>query len=145
MTSPKEHKTNVLGFTGTREGMTEAQKESVRELMSSLNPRLFVHGDCVGADADAHTIARSLGLVIAMRPCTLRNYRAYSQGASKEYPPEPPLDRNRKIVEESSILMATPKGFHEEARGGTWYTINYARKMKTPVIIVFPDGSADVK
>lgn len=29
---------------------------------------------------------------------------------------------------------------HEQKQGGTWYTINYARKVKKDLIIIFPDG-----
>jgi hypothetical protein len=38
-------------------------------------------------------------------------------------------------------MIATPKGFTEEARGGTWFTIRYARSKNKPLIIVYPDGS----
>lgn len=131
----------VIGFTGTREGMTPRQKATVLRLFIENMPFTFVHGDCVGADDNAHDLAIRVGAPVVQRPCTLTSQRAFGAGAKKVYPPKPPLDRNREIVTGSDLMIATPKGFVEEQRGGTWYTIRYARQTETPLIIVWPDGS----
>lgn len=131
----------VIGFTGTREGMTHRQKATVLRLFIENMPFTFVHGDCVGADDNAHDLAIRVGAPVVQRPCTLTSQRAFGAGAKKVYPPKPPLDRNREIVTGSDLMIATPKGFVEEQRGGTWYTIRYARQTETPLIIVWPDGS----
>jgi hypothetical protein len=47
--------------------------------------------------------------------------------------------RNRDIVDETDMLIATPATKKET--GGTWYTINYSRKQKKQRVIVYPDGS----
>jgi hypothetical protein len=49
------------------------------------------------------------------------------------------LARNRDIVDETDMLIATPATKKET--GGTWYTINYSRKQKKKRMIVYPDGS----
>ena len=131
----------IVGFTGTRAGMTAEQIAKVSKIFREAMPFTFVHGDCIGADTDAHHLALKAGAEVIMRPCTLTKQRSFSEGAEKVYPPKPPLDRNREIVADSTLMIATPKGFSEESSGGTWYTIRYARSMKKPLIIVWPDGS----
>jgi len=45
-----------IGFRGTRDGMTDQQKESLRQVLAEYQPDEFHHGDFVGADAEAHEI-----------------------------------------------------------------------------------------
>lgn len=130
-----------LGFTGTRNGMTERQKEVVEALVRTLNPDCAVHGDCVGADTDFHAIvnrvkpdARTIGY-----PSTLVAQRAYNS-LTLVHDPLPPLDRNWLIVDASDRMIACPHGHEEEQRSGTWATVRYARKQMKPLIIVWPDG-----
>ena len=49
--------------------------------------------------------------------------------------------RNRDIVDETDIWIATPATKKE--MGGTWYTINYSHKQKKHRVIVYPDGSIE--
>lgn len=55
------------------------------------------------------------------------------------------LARNRDIVNESGIMLAAPAEMTEQARGGTWYTIKYARKVGKPLVIVLPDGTVTIE
>lgn len=121
--------------------MTPAQRATVYKIFGAAMPFTFVHGDCVGADTDAHGLALRVGAEVIMRPCTLTRQRSFSEGAKKVYPPKSPLDRNREIVTDSTLMLATPQGFEEKSSGGTWYTIRYARSVRKPLIIVWPDGS----
>ena len=43
------------------------------------------------------------------------------------------------------MLSATPGGFKEELRSGTWACVRYARKADRPVHIVWPDGKVNAE
>jgi hypothetical protein len=136
--------TIAIGFTGTRNGMTEAQKTAVHLLLIELfaNPIEIVahHGDCVGADADFHAICREVGVgKIVAHPPDLTVMRAFTN-ADEVRLPRPYLVRNGNIVFESREMIATPSGFAEERRSGTWSTIRKARLKGKSVAIVYPDG-----
>ena len=128
----------VVGFTGTRRGLTEAQAGVLRRLLVGVDE--FVHGDCVGADEAARDIAHDVGVHrIISRPCTIRDMRAWTD-CHVVHIAKPPLVRNRDIVDNVSRLIACPSHDQEEVRSGTWYTIRYARKRNKPIIIITPSG-----
>lgn len=133
-----------IGFTGTRHGMTSIQKKALLTCMSRYLARSsqFMHGDCIGADKEAHSIVRrafpSVHIVIA--PSSNGNLRAYCEGDTVREP-EQPLVRNAQIVYASDRMFACPAEFEEQSRGGTWFTIRVARKAKKPLTIIYPDGS----
>jgi hypothetical protein len=130
-----------IGFTGTQAGMSEHQKETLRRILtaavlSSGDPVMFHHGDCTGADAEAHEIALSVECGIIIHPPMRRIKRAYCQGANEIHPPKEYILRNHDIVDASIGLIAAPKSNQEELRSGTWATIRYARKMNKRVILL---------
>jgi uncharacterized protein YyaL (SSP411 family) len=59
----------VVGFTGTREGMTDAQQASVLRLLLELDPHGIHHGDSVGADAQSHDLPDSYSKNIMKTLC----------------------------------------------------------------------------
>jgi hypothetical protein len=130
-----------MGFTGTRTGMTAHQMRAVQQAMERYGPVAFHHGDCEGADAEAHIIAMRLGIRIVIHPPVDDKHRAFCKGEHEMREPKTHFARNRDIVNETQLLIATPWSTGELDYGGTWYTINYGRKQKAPVIIVWPDGS----
>jgi hypothetical protein len=130
-----------IGFTGTRRGLTPLQINALRDQIVALGADWFHHGDCVGADAVAHSLARVLGLRVSIHPPTDPRQRAFCEGADRVCPEEPYLDRNHRIVRETDVLIACPGERQEVLRGsGTWSTVRYARKQGRPVIIVLPEG-----
>jgi hypothetical protein len=136
-----------IGFTGTRLGLTQKQKETVEYLLRCLANKYisywqyFRHGDCVGADAEAHQIALNLDYRILIHPPIKSVDRAYCSDYFSLLPKDDYLKRNRCIVDKSAMVIAAPKDNNQE--GGTWYTINYARKVRVPLRIVYADGSFD--
>lgn len=56
----------ILGFTGTRRGMTTAQKVALRSAIAGATT--LVHGDCLGADDEAAAIAAEVGIPCVSRP-----------------------------------------------------------------------------
>lgn len=139
-----------VGFTGTQKGMTDRQRETVKRLLSAASdinmfwkPDVFHHGDCIGADEQADEIARGYGYEIVVHPPLRNDKRAFvsSEGVTYREPKEY-LTRNVDIVNETDLLIATPKGFVEEkAYSGTWATIRRAREKGMRLIIVWPDGT----
>lgn len=129
-----------VGFTGTRAGMTEEQRTTLRSLLGELGARTFHHGGCVGSDEQAHQIVRALGgIEVFVYPSNLNRYRAACQG-DITYLPKAPLERNRDIVAACAAMIAAPKEAVEQRRGGTWSTVREAQKASKPVYVIGPDG-----
>lgn len=132
-----------IGFTGTRKGMTDSQKKSFTAFMRAFTERFkcveFHHGDCVGADDDAHMIARTFpNVIIVIHPPTNSSQRAMCKG-DKCHNPFPYLQRNKNIVDASKIVVACPGEIEEQQRSGTWSTIRYARKRAKGTTIIYPE------
>jgi hypothetical protein len=138
-----------IGFTGTRDGMTDKQVSIFNIVIRCFNDSYekigltayFHHGDCIGADALAHHIADGHSIPIVIHPPANSAARAnckpkWSTATWRDS--KPYLDRNRDIVNDCDVLIACPKGYAEERRSGTWATIRYARKCGKPVVILEP-------
>lgn len=129
----------VIGFTGSGRLVRSIQEERLRALLLRLNVAEVHHGDCIHADEACHQVARSLGLRVVLHPPERPDRRAFCK-ADEERPALPYLERNRVIVVESRGLIALPDGYYEVLRSGHWSTVRYARTMKRPIWIIFPDG-----
>lgn len=130
-----------IGFTGTQVGMTAAQRNTFKNLLSALRPSILHHGDCIGADAQAHVLAKSVKTAIVIHPPSDNSKRAYCKGAVATREPKPYLKRNADIVTESEALIAAPKEFDEQLRSGTWATIREAKRQQKVATIIYPDGT----
>ncbi len=141
-----------IGITGTRHGMTEAQRATAIGTLCDVRA-VFHHGCCVGADEQFHWLAFELGTSCVGHPPTDTRLQMalWADGPNMWFePPRPPkgyLDRNEDIVNETSELWAFPyQTQHNEPdsrTGGTWYTIRYALNTGKPVKIFWPDGSIE--
>lgn len=118
-----------IGFTGTREGMSQQQKEQFILKLYELGVTEFHHGDCIGADADAHDIVREFfpGVKIIIHPPDKTKTQAFKSG-DFSHSKKPYIERDRDIVDDTEFLIGAPFG-QEIRRSGTWATIRYARKM----------------
>lgn len=135
-----------IGTTGTRNGMTVEQFNKFTELMIKIadNSVVLHHGDCIGADAEAHDICHHLGMLTYIHPPEKDELRAFKVGTMLAEP-KGYFARNRDIVNESGILYAFPAADFETPKGGTWYTINYARKVNKPIVIIWPNGDDETR
>lgn len=134
----------IIGFTGSRHGMSLEQRvvvEKVCKQIASLDGKhQFHHGDCIGADAEAHDIFKKAGFETHIHPPRLTLRQAHCQG-DVCYPPDDYIPRDRRIVETCEVLIGTPKELKEVLRSGSWATIRHARRTKTKCLIVLRDGT----
>lgn len=140
-----------LGFTGTRDGMTEPQRITVLELIKRFSPREAHHGDCVGADEQFHDLCDQLNpyraedIWIVTHPPRLRTLRAFCEG-HEERPAKDYMPRNFDIVDECEVLIIAPKQERKPAKlkgSGTWQTEDYAERKRREVYIVYPSGKIE--
>jgi len=150
-----------IGFTGTAEGMTDAQVNAVHSRLCQVNEKtdlVFHHGMCEGADEQFDEMLRGIFL-FEVGTCKIIGHPGvtYSGHVWKRGHCHPTdvleekyfIDRNHDIVDETDELWATPKqmntrredGTWTPIRSGTWATIRYAEYRKKPVTIFWPDGT----
>lgn len=137
-----------LGFTGTRLGMTDPQRTTVRRYLSALHGQGFTwlhHGDCVGADEEAHAIWTGLAGMVHVHPGKLPGEpgRAMCQ-ADVVGRVLGPLIRNVEIIETVSALVAAPGTEGEVVRSGTWATVRAALRLGRWVVVCTPSGEHHV-
>ena len=140
----------IWGETGTRGGATRLQIASVGWLWSRYDIKELHDGDCVGVDAQLYHLAKVFGVPnIVVHPPTNPKNRAWCGGeafADDEritvLPTKGYYVRDRDMVDASELMVACPKQYMELGKmpGGTWYTINYTRRVKKPLAIVWPNG-----
>ena len=134
-----------IGFTGTQKGMTFDQKNNflvtLKELNEDRHLEEFHHGDCIGADKDAHQLVETYfpHVMIHIHPPENGVKRAFCKGGFN-HPERPYLERNKNIVDFTDILIAVPDGESEKMRSGTWSTIRYAKKLNKNTMIIIPNG-----
>lgn len=144
-----------LGFTGTRAGMTDAQKKAVRHWVWRMNGEtpggLFaVHGDCIGADNDFDEICIYFGLQRGIYPSDIESLRARCDLKSPTpaivlHEPAPPLVRNPWIPLACERIIATPGQMEERKRSGTSHCIRASRNMNRTILTIWPDGSERIE
>lgn len=133
-----------LGFTGTREGLTAAQAQSLCKALWYFRRwcSILHHGDCVGADEYAARYWLLCDGQLWSHPPTARIYRAHLP-ASIQSAAKPYLRRNMEIVLASDVIIACPKESTEVLRSGTWATTRYAKEANKDLYIIKPDGTTE--
>lgn len=128
-----------VGFTGTREGLSEHQRSALYGALLGLKDSIteFHHGDCVGGDAEAHEMAAViLGEdKIWVHPPEDPSRRAFCK-SPHILPPQGYLARDLAIVTTTERLIACPKAGAPAPRSGTWYTVRRAQERKKGVLIL---------
>ncbi len=129
----------IVGSTGTQNGMTAAQLTFVLDTLAAWGVGELHHGDCIGADADIHKLARELGWRVVGHPPSDPSKRAWCD-FDEIRAPAPYLVRNTAIVIATELLLATPAQRTMQLRSGTWATVRRARALGRPIMLVWPDG-----
>lgn len=132
-----------MGFTGTsRESFISSTRRRslqifLQRYIQDHGYTAFHHGDCIGADRIAATLAHNLGYTIIAHPPENPKARAFfAPPTGVILPTKPYLERNRDIVDACDLLLAMPRDSEEELRSGTWAAIRYARKIGRQVEFV---------
>ena len=131
----------TIGFTGTRHAtpaMTDHLERIIAELPADCT---VVTGACIGVDALAATLAYQRGLrvhtiVPADRSRVDREWRGWCHTFEEMPHGTTYRDRNQRIVERSTRLIAVPEAPEnapESRRSGTWMTVRIARRLGRPV------------
>ena len=122
-----------IGFTGTRQGMSQNQKEQFVLKLFELGLTEFHHGDCKGADSEAHDIVREFfpEVYIVIHPPEIVHTQAF-KGGDEHRMPKAYVKRDRDIVDETEYLIGAPLTNEEVWRSGSWTTIRHARKTNKP-------------
>lgn len=121
-------KKTTVAFTGRRDGLTEEQKNGLREFLFTLGSRhyVFVHNDGEGSDQVFKNLCTELGHEVA------ENHIDSDVGA---------MARNRSLVRSCTLLLATPPTDDILKKGsGTWETIKYGWKYGKKVGVFQSDG-----
>jgi hypothetical protein len=132
----------TIGFTGTQNGMTKLQQEEVTSILLTLKEKgydVVRHGDCIGADAWFHNKSVEMGFSVIKHPPENPKKRAFCK-EGETLPEKEYLTRNRDIVDNSDVIIATPSSPIEVLRSGTWATIRYSKNSFKPYVIVTPKG-----
>lgn len=134
----------IIGITGTRHGMSPAQKLRLEEYLEEVDVVELHHGGCVGADHDAHLMALEKFIRVVVHPPTDLKLAAHDTLTPSDMvtvlPAKDYHSRDRDIVDVSNVLLGFPDR-PERPHSGTWYTIRYARNRRKSRIVCMPDGS----
>lgn len=129
----------IVGFTGTRQGMTDGQCSYLEYVLKELGCTEFHHGDCVGADSQAAYLVRSMdNIKIVCHPPADPKLRAYVPARDGDIilPVKPYRARNHDIVDACEHLCVGPRRNFEEQYSGTWATYRYANVHGRPITII---------
>lgn len=128
-----------MGFRGTRKGMTERQKEALRQVLDECRPIEFHHGNCVGADAEAHAIVWTSypKIRVVIHLPTNQKLRACGEGV-EQVPARGYTARNRELVKTCDMVVAATRLMEEPQKSGTWAAIRYARIRQMTLIVLEP-------
>ena len=84
----------------------------------------------------------SMPCEIVIHPPIIEAKRAWKH-AGQMRTPKSYLSRNKDIVRDTEMLVATPGEDNEQIRFGTWSTVRFARKLGRPVWVILPNGNVD--
>lgn len=121
-----------VGFSGTRDGMTDDQRRELLHWLSCNKPIEAHHGCCVGADDEFHRLMMWARVPIILHPpknAKLTVVQHFMDVPGDHVCPDLPyLDRNKAIADAVDWMVFAPKTEVEVKRSGTWATIRYFKR-----------------
>lgn len=130
-----------VGFLGTAKGMTDGQKDRLRMALGRSLPTNFHHGDSLGAEEEAHAVARSFGMHIVAHPSFLSELRAYCP-ADEVRPLRSARDRKLELMRAVDTLLVAPATAVEKPDSASWDAVRMARRLGVKLWLLLPDGTA---
>jgi len=142
-----------VGFTGPRTGMTAEQYRAVEALLAKIDDAEFQeiitvhHGCCIGADDEFGDMCWERCRIVGHPPLIKAFESPRAVAACCELMPAAPYHvRNQAIVDESGVMIATPRESQPQPAGGTWMTIRMAlRALRAGKLVrlhvIGPDGA----
>jgi hypothetical protein len=127
----------IVGFTGTRVGMTTRQVLEVLRVVRSVRAKQAHHGGCIGADHQFHLICEATDVWTVVHWSDIAGTHAPVRG-DEERPMRPALERNKDIVAACDLLIVAPKQMSEVLRSGTWATYREAGRRGVETLIIYP-------
>lgn len=129
-----------VGVTGTRD-LDKTGRDNIVAALAALmgeGVEAIVVGGCVGADAWAGATAKRLGFwVKVILPENQKELDpAWESYADEADGPYPYRERNQRIVDEVTLMLAfpaLPEQHPKSLRSGTWMTIRMAHRRAIPV------------
>jgi len=141
-----------VGFTGPRTGMTAAQLRAVDALLAKIDAAFqevitVHHGCCIGADDEFGDMCWERCRIVG-HPPLIKAFESLSavERCDELRDPAPYHVRNQAIVDESGVMIATPRESQPQPAGGTWMTIRMAlRALRAGKLVrlhvIGPDGT----
>jgi len=118
----------LIVFTGHRDRL--ASPADLHAIEAQYPLARWMHGGAVGFDTQVHTIALEIGKSVAANTLVI-----VRPEYGKYHPSAAPLRRNEIMVDQADIVYAC---FDGRQRGGTYATINYAKRKGKQVIVLEP-------
>lgn len=136
----------IIGITGTRHGLTDAQIDTAMRMVKENAHRItnWHQGGCVGADWQVSTLLWIFtDATQEVWPGLVNDKWKYDWSdfdRTLVHEDRKPLVRNEIIVNSVNWLWAFPDKYPDPGRGGTWHTIRHADKRAVNYDVIDPDG-----
>jgi len=133
---------NKIAVITSRFDITKKQLESFRDLLSAFNKETHIvtlGGDDADYDVYLSLLAQGFKTRIYPRSGNNNGLEKYN-GAEFNQPPLPLRDRNKRMVDDCTILIGIPQTFNEYEDSPAWKTIRYAMSTEKEVYVISPNG-----
>jgi hypothetical protein len=133
---------NKIAIITSRFDITRKQLEGFRNFLPTFSkekPVFAIGGD--EADYDVYLALLAGGFDVEVYPHSGNNHDADRFNGAKTINTSLPLrDRNKKMIDDSGIVIGMPQIFNEYEDSPAWKTIRYAMGNQKEVYVISPNG-----